>query len=94
MPFQNGTIGNFTREGIQALPSGQMGVFGIYKKDTWIYIGRGDIRAELLRYLGGENPCITKQGPTSFIYEVTSSHVERENQLLREITTACNQRVG
>ncbi len=94
MPFQNGTTGNFTREGIQALPSGLMGVFGIYRKDTWIYIGRGDIRVELLRYLGGENLCITAQGPTAFIYEATSNHIEREKQLLREIATACNQRVG
>ncbi len=94
MPFQDPTPKSFTREAILALPAGLMGVYGIFKKDTWIYIGRGDIRAELLRYLGGENPCIVREQPTSFVMEVTPNHVQRELELLLEISTSCNERVG
>ena len=95
MPFLTQTARPFTRERVESItPLGQMGVYGLYKGDRWIYIGRGDIRERLLAHLNGDNPCITREAPTHWVDEVTAAHVAREQELLREISTACNQRVG
>ena len=94
MPFVQQTVRAFTRENVEAITPGQIGVYGLFKAGVWIYIGRGDIRTRLLSHLNGDNPCITRQGATHWVDEVTSDDVNREVQLLGEIATTCNQRVG
>jgi hypothetical protein len=94
MPFNNSVIYPFTKESVQSINPGQIGVYGVFKNNTWIYIGRGDIRQRLLDHLNGDIPCILSNQPTSWIAEVTSNDVAREKQLLSEFITTCNQRVG
>lgn len=97
MPFPQQQSRPFTRAGIEALPQGQNGVYGIFNAQNWIYIGKGDIRDRLLRHLTGNEVaeiCIRNGGATAFYIEVTQNMDAREVQLLNEIGTTCNQRRG
>jgi len=94
VPFNNNTVRPFTRAGIEAINPNQIGVYGLFKPKVWVYIGRGDIRDRLLKHLNGDNPCITREAPTSWIAEVTSNDVQRERELIAELNSVCNRRVG
>lgn len=94
MPFTQQTVRSFTRSDIESLKEGLNGVYGLFKPNTWVYIGKGDLRNRLLAHLNGDNPCITREKPTSWVAEVTNNADRREIELLRELTTACNQRIG
>jgi len=80
--------------GIEWLNPNQNGVYGIFRADVWIYVGRGDIRARLLAHLGGESPRITREKPTHFVAEVTSNDEVREKQLIVELNPIANRKVG
>ena len=84
----------FMRSAIEALNPDQIGVYGIYKQDQWIYVGRGDIRDRLLDHLNGGNSCITRNNPTHFLTEVTANHVARERELILELNPVCSQKAG
>ncbi len=94
MPFPSQTARPFTRNGIEALAPGQRGVYGIYKSNLWIYVGKGDLRANLLAHFNGDNPDIIKYGPTYFVTEVTANLDNREKQLIVELSPVANKRVG
>ena len=94
MPFPQQTPRVFSKANIEAIPPGQMGVYGLFRQNQWVYVGSGDIRARLLSHLSGDNPCITKMQPTHWVDEVTSDYVNREKQLIAELTPSCNQRIG
>ena len=94
MPFQQQTARTFTRANIEAIRPGQMGVYGLFKPNTQIYVGSGDIRDRLLAHFNGDNPCITSEQPTHWVDEVTADYIQREKDLILELSTACNQRVG
>lgn len=84
----------FIRSTIEAITPGQMGCYGIYRQDVWIYVGKGDIRARLLDHLNGGNPCISRQSPTHFVDVVTSDYDNEEKRLITECNPVCNQKVG
>ena len=94
MPFTQQTSRAFTRDNIIALNPGQNGVYGLFRTNQWVYVGKGDIRQRLLDHLNGDNPCITRDGPTHWVSEVMPNADEREKALIRELTPSCNQRVG
>lgn len=94
VPFVQQNSQTFTRANIEVITPGQMGVYGIFKTNRWIYVGRGDIRNRLLAHFNGDNTCITGELPTHYVDEVTTSYIQRETDLIRELTPACNQRVG
>jgi len=94
MPFTQQTARQFTRSDIESLRAGQNGVYGLFKPNTWVYVGKGDIRDRLLAHLNGDNPCITGQRPTSWVGEVTNSADNRERQLIVELNPVCNKQVG
>lgn len=94
MPFPQQSARLFTKANIEAINPGQNGVYGLYKANTWIYVGRGDIRTRLLAHFNGDNPCITAQGPTHWVDEVTSDDVNREKALILECSPVCNKKVG
>ncbi len=94
MPFPEQSSRSFTRENIEALQGKQDGVYGLFKTNVWVYIGRGDIRQHLLDHLNGDNPCITSEGPTHWVDEVTANHFEREKELLAEYQTTCNKQLA
>jgi hypothetical protein len=85
----------FNRFTVESLPANRVGVYGLFLGNHWIYIGQGDIRTRLLAHLNGDNPCITLNRPSHFVYELTPSAQARERQLILELgPTACNERVG
>ena len=95
MPFVQQTPRLFSRQNIEALTPGQMGVYGLYKQGGWAYVGKGDIRQRLLDHLNGDNPCITRQSPMHWVAEVTPGDPSaRERQLTLELQPSCNLRVG
>jgi hypothetical protein len=67
---------------------------GLFRDNTWIYVGRGDIRTRLLEHLNGGNPCITRQKPTHWVDVVTSNDGPEEKKLILEFDPICNQKIG
>ena len=94
MPFNNHAAYRFDLPSVSALPPGRNGVYGLYVTGKWIYVGKGDIRERLMAHLNGDNPCIKRETPTNFIFEVTASMDSREKQLIVEFDPVCNKRVG
>ena len=95
MPFVQQTPRLFSRQNIETLNPGQVGVYGLFTQGSWVYVGKGDIRQRLLDHLNGDNPCITRQAPTHWVDEVTPRDPSvRERQLILEFQPACNLRVG
>jgi hypothetical protein len=94
MPFVQQTSRPFTKADIELLSPGQMGVYGIHNGKNWIYVGKGDIRKNMLAHVGGDNPDILKHGPTFWVGEVTADMDNREKQLIVELRPLANKRVG
>lgn len=94
MDFSNAEAFSFDEGTIKTFNPGQIGVFGIYRRDAWVYIGRGDLVAELLRYVRGENPRILAERPTYFCAIVTDDDVALEKELIRQYRPIANERVG
>ena len=95
MPFIEQEPQDFNRGSIEHLKPNQNGVYGILRKNTWIYIGKGDIRERLLDHLNGDNPCILSEAPTHFVAEVLQDDPSSEEQvLISEFQPICNRRVG
>jgi hypothetical protein len=94
MPFPKQNAKTFTQASIENLTPKQMGVYGLYRQDKWIYIGKGDIRQRLLDHLNGDNYCIVREKPTNWIVEVTTNMDEREKELILEFNPICNQKIG
>jgi len=82
----------FTKAGIDPLLPNWQGVYGLFRGQECIYVGGGNIRAELSRYLAGENPCITRNKPTEFVFEVRTAWEARERELILELNPPCNRR--
>ena len=83
-----------SKEDVQRLADGQIGVYGVLRNEQWIYVGRGDIKQRLLAHLNGDNPCILKENPTHFVAELAQYPEKRERELIIELAPVCNQRVG
>jgi len=94
MPFVQQTGRPFTKANIELLKPDQMGVYGIGNGTIWIYVGKGDIRANMLAHVGGDNPDILKYGPTFWVSEVTANLDTREKELQIELKPVANKRIG
>ena len=94
MPFPKQTPREFTRANIEAMDENQMGVYGLFADGPWIYIGSGDLRQRLLDHLNGDNPCITRAGPTHWADVACDDYVDREKWLIDEYHPTCNEKVG
>jgi predicted GIY-YIG superfamily endonuclease len=84
----------FTRTAILALNPGQIGVYGIFNAQGWLYVGSGDIRERLLKHVNGDNAVLTASGPTGCVGEVTANYPAREKALILELQPKCNKKVG
>jgi hypothetical protein len=94
MPFPKQTPRPFTRSDVESLTPNQLGCYGLFAPDLWIYVGKGDIRQRLLDHLNGDNDCIKKSKPTQWVGVVTNDMDAEEKRLIRELGPCCNQRVG
>ena len=94
MPFPTQTPRPFTKAAIEVLNPNQNGVYGIFRQDCWIYVGRGDIRDRLLSHVSGNNPAIAAQRPTHFVTMVTPNDEAIERQLIIELAPVANKKIG
>ncbi len=94
MPFPKQTPRAFNKTKVAGLNTGQIGCYGLYRANTCIYVGRGDIRARLIAHLNGDNSCIKRESPTDFVSVVTSEDEAKEKRLIAELQPVCNQKVG
>ena len=97
MPWNNRTGYAFTGASIRQNAPARSGVYGIYHQKLWVYFGESqDIQARLLQHLKGDNLCISTRKPSGFSFELWPSHqrVQRQNQLILEMTPPCNERRG
>jgi len=85
----------YSREAILAVNKEQIGVYGIFQQNLWIYVGKGDIRQRLLDHLNGDIPGLNRHNPTHWVAEVTAGDPSnREKELIIALQPRCNQRVG
>jgi hypothetical protein len=96
MPFPQQGPKSFDRPGIGSIASNQKGVYGLFKENAWVYIGKADdLRKRLLEHLNGDDPCITRESPTHFVTSVVAIPDAEEKRLIFELgPTKCNARVG
>lgn len=95
MPFAEQTPRAFSRQNVERLKPKQFGVYGLYRRDAWIYVGKGDIRQRLLDHLNGNNASITLENPTHWVDEVINGDPSvREKVLIAELNPICNRRLG
>ena len=94
MPFPQQTPRPFTRPDVESLNPNQMGCYGLFRTNQWVYVGKGDIRQRLLDHLNGDNPCITRNAPTHWVDVVTNDYDNEEKRLILELRPICNQKVG
>ena len=84
MPFPNQPLKGLNDREVEPYD----GVSGCYAMTDarWgvIYIGMGDIGAELRRYANGANPAIARLGPTHFLASIVQGET-RERMHAREI---------
>ena len=93
MPF-NHPMRPFTRADIISVDPGQIGVYGIFRGNSAIYIGSGDIFALLIGHITGDNTCITRHEPDGWTASITGTDPsEREAELIKEYSPACNRRL-
>lgn len=94
MPFPHQGSRPFNRRGIEILKRGQNGLYGIFNADGCIYVGRGNIREQLLVHLAGigNSACILRNRPTHYVVELISSGAaRRQRQLIAEFDPICNR---
>jgi hypothetical protein len=73
------------------------GVYAIRGSKGWIYVGESeDIQTRLLKHLGGDNTCVTKNQPLAFQYELVAENqrMKRQADLILKLRPICNQRLG
>jgi hypothetical protein len=70
------------------------GVFAIFCKKNWIYVGdAGNLRAKLIALFDGEIACVKQRAPIGFEFELVpaSKRVARRKHLIRELAPICNR---
>lgn len=97
MPFATNKGFPFTEVGIAMNAPRSSGVYGIFKPNTWIYIGESkDIQARLYEHLRGQSDqstCILGYAATGFIFEECGEALRmvRERVLRAELNPLCNR---
>lgn len=89
----------FNRDSIIANAPRASGVYALFTAggQRWTYFGEsGNIEARLLEHLNGDNPCITRNAPNGFQFEAVPAYqrVARQNQLIANLVSLCNQQMG
>jgi excinuclease UvrABC nuclease subunit len=97
MPWGNPTSYEFSRMSIVRNAPEQSGVYALYHRATWIYIGEAEnIRAQLLQHLDGGDTFVTVYPALSFSYVLTpaAARAWRQDELIREFHPICNPKLG
>jgi excinuclease UvrABC nuclease subunit len=97
MPFTQKTGFDFNERGIASYAPRESGVYGIYNRNTWIYVGEArDMELRLYAHLRGESdqgPRISRNNPTHFVFERCDEATRKrlETSLIRELDPVCNR---
>jgi hypothetical protein len=91
VPFPPQKPKPFDRESVEAAPVGSVGCYGLFRKDRWIFIGKGDIRQGLLGHLNGDVPVILLQRPTHWVAVETPDYEVMERELVLACDPVCNR---
>jgi excinuclease UvrABC nuclease subunit len=97
MPWGNPTSYEFSRMSVVRNAPEQSGIYALYHRATWVYIGETEnIRAQLLQHLDGDDTRITVYPALSFSYVLApaATRAWRYEELIREYHPVCNPKVG
>ena len=75
----------FERSAVAGLRAGVLGCYGLFRRERWVYIGTGDIRARLLAHLDGDRPWRVGDEPTHWVVLETSEY----ETVGRDLVVAC-----
>jgi hypothetical protein len=92
MPLQE-TYFHYSAESVSSHAPPVPGVYALWNKDFWIYIGESsDIQDRLLHHLTRDSECINRGQPTAFGFELIDDPVERVARhaaLIRDLMPIC-----
>ncbi|PYN89024.1 MAG: hypothetical protein DMD87_07555 [Candidatus Rokuibacteriota bacterium] len=97
MPWKNPNSYPFSMAAVVLNAPPESGVYALRSGTTWVYIGEtGDVLAQLVQHLNGNNVCITMHADLSFSFELVPPIVRswRLDDLVRELRPVCNPPVG
>jgi hypothetical protein len=77
-----GSLFVFTTETISRLAPAVPGVYLLWRRGVWVYIGATEnIRVQLLALAAGESECVSREAPTDFGFEVITASERRDARL-------------
>jgi hypothetical protein len=88
--FPNQPPKRFVRETIAPLSGEMVGCYGLFRRERWVYIGGGGIRAGLLAHLAGDHPWSTDDAPTHWVAVETADYEATAQQLICACRPCCN----
>ncbi len=91
MPFGLQVPKPYTRESILGLIPDQMGVYGLFKPNQWIYIGSGNVRKLLLDHINSKTDMIKSYSPAYFLTEICNNAEHLKRRLIQEYKPVCNK---
>jgi hypothetical protein len=97
MPWANPTNYEFSRMSIVRNAPEQSGIYALYHRATWVYIGETEnIRAQLLQHLEGDVTCVAVYPALAFSYVLAPPAIRawRQDELVREFHPFCNLKLG
>lgn len=74
---------------MESLRPGLIGCYGLFRKDRWVYIGKGDIRQRLLGHLGGDIMRVLQNRPTHWVAMETADCDAVEQELIIACDPIC-----
>ena len=89
MPFPPQKPKPFDRKSVESLRPGQIGCYGLFRKDRWVYIGKGDIRQRLLGHLAGDIVRVLHSRPTHWVSVETADCDALEAELILACDPIC-----
>jgi hypothetical protein len=98
VPWSNPLTFPFNETSVILNAPPQPGIYALYNKATWVYIGESEnVETQLLQHLRGDVACITMYPELSFSYELapsTAARARRMKDVVREFRPVCNPRSG
>ena len=92
IPLQE-TYFHYNREGVLSHAPRSPGVYALWNKEFWIYIGEcSNIQDRLLHHLDGDGVCVRQERPTTFGFELieqTEKRLARQAALIRDLMPIC-----
>jgi hypothetical protein len=96
MPWSNRVAYPFNETSIIANAPQGAGVYALYNKTTWVYVGESsNILGQLIQHLRGDVPCISMFPHLNFSYETINVPVARAwrmKDVINEFRPICNPR--